>query len=78
MKGEFPLAKQVLVDQVFPAFQVDLPAALQESYTLDGFLRLIGEHPELQAVSVRKRRFGYMVHGNDLRGGPKSTSTAPA
>lgn len=62
MKGEFPIAKQVLADEVFPAFQVTPPEFAQETYTLDEFLAMIAAHPDLQAVSVFKRRFGYMVN----------------
>ena len=54
MKGEFPIAAQVLRDEVFPAFKVDgMPELTKDTYTL---------HPDLQAVSVEKIRYGYMVN----------------
>lgn len=62
MKGEFPIAAQVLRDDVFPAFQVTMPALDQETYTLDEFLRMVADHEDLQAVKVHKHRFGYMVN----------------
>lgn len=62
MKGEFPLAASVLAEEVFPAFQVTAPAFTAATYTLEEFLALIAAHPDLQAVKVRKRRFGYMVN----------------
>jgi len=62
MKGEFPIAKQVLVDDVFPAFQVEAPDFSQDTYTMDEFLGMIDAHPELQSVKVHKHRFGYMVN----------------
>jgi len=31
-------------------------------YTLDEFLKMISDHPDLQAVKVNKQRFGYMVN----------------
>ncbi len=62
MKGEFPLASSVLRDDVFPAFQVPPPEFSQETYTLDEFLQMIADHPDLQAVKVHKHRFGYMVN----------------
>ncbi len=62
MKGEFPIAATVLADEVFPAFQVDAPAFGQDSYTMDEFLAMIAAHSDLQAVKVRKHRFGYMVN----------------
>jgi len=62
MKSEFPIARQVLESEVFPAFQVDMPALEKETYTLDEFLAMVGTHPDLQAVRVSKHRFGYMVN----------------
>jgi len=63
MKGEFPIAVDVLRDDVFPAFQVDEPVFNQDEYTLEQFLAMIADHPQLQAVKVHKQRFGYMVNG---------------
>ncbi len=62
MKGEFPIAASVLTEEVFPAFMVEPPAFTQDTYTLDEFLDMIRAHPELQAVKVHKRRFGFMVN----------------
>lgn len=62
MKGTFPLPDAVLRDQVFPAFQVTLPALSPGDCGYEQFLGLIAAHPELQAVRVHKQRFGYMVH----------------
>nr|MEE4267875.1 hypothetical protein [Candidatus Krumholzibacteria bacterium] len=62
MKGEFPIAVSVLTEEVFPAFQVQAPAFDQDTYTLEQFLKMIADHPDLQAVKVRKHRFGYMVN----------------
>jgi hypothetical protein len=62
MKGEFPLAKAVLVEEVFPAFQVSMPDFAQDTYTYEEFMGMIAAHPDLQAVKVSKHRFGYMVN----------------
>jgi hypothetical protein len=62
MKSEFPIAREALESEVFPAFQVDMPALVKENYTLDEFLEMVGAHPDLQAVRVSKHRFGYMVN----------------
>ena len=62
MKGEFPIARAVLENEVYPAFQVEMPALTQDAYTLDEFLGMINSHPDLQAVKVSKHRFGYMVN----------------
>jgi hypothetical protein len=62
MKGEFPMKTEVLKNEVFPAFKVDIPAFDKDEYTLEEFLQMVKNHPDLQAVSVEKERFGYMVN----------------
>jgi hypothetical protein len=62
MKGEFPISVEVLANEVFPAFRVEMPDLNQERYTFDEFMHLIRIHPDLQAVRVHKQRFGYMVN----------------
>jgi len=63
MKGEFPIAKEVLENDVFPAFKVEgLPALTKAEYTYEEFIAMIKAHPDLQAVKVHKQRFGYMVN----------------
>ena len=62
MKAEFPISADTLRTDVYPAFQIDIPDFKKESYSLDEFLQMINEHPDLQAVRVKKHRFGYMVN----------------
>lgn len=62
MKAKFPITLEVLEQEVFAAFQVELPALAQDKYTNGEFLTIIGAHPDLLAVKVSKRRFGYMVN----------------
>jgi len=77
MKGEFPISKETLENDVFPAFQVEMPALTQDAYTLEEFLAMIDAHADLQGVKVHKQRFGYMVNdticevGNVLINGAK-------
>jgi len=77
MKGEFPITKEVLENDVFPAFQVEMPKLKKDSYTLEEFLGMIDAHSDLQGVKVHKQRFGYMVNdticevGNVLINGAK-------
>ena len=77
MKGEFPISKQVLENDVFPAFQVAMPTLTKDTYTLEEFLAMIDANPDLQRVRVHKQRFGYMVNntlcevGNVLINGAK-------
>ncbi len=62
MKGEFPMKVDVLKNEVFPAFKVEMPEFEKDEYTLEEFLEIVKNHPDLQAVSVEKQRFGYMVN----------------
>lgn len=62
MKADCPMSRELLLESVFPAFQVNAPELEQESYDYAGFLALIKGHPQLQAVTVKKQRFGYMVN----------------
>ena len=62
MKGEFPIAKEVLVNEVFPAFKVEMPELSKDKYTYDEFMEIVNNHSDLQAVRVHKHRFGYMVN----------------
>ncbi|MDR1762625.1 MAG: hypothetical protein LBR64_01535 [Dysgonamonadaceae bacterium] len=63
MKGEFPISAEVLEKEVFPAFKVNnLPKLDKAQYTLGEFLDIICSNPDLQAVTVEKVRYGYMVN----------------
>jgi hypothetical protein len=62
MKGEFPMAAEMLKNVVFPAFQVEMPELSKSEYTIDEFLQMIEDNSDLQAVKVHKERYGYMVN----------------
>jgi hypothetical protein len=62
MKGEFPIKASVLKNEVFPAFQVDMPELTKDVYTYDEFMEIIKNHRDLQAVRVNKERYGFMVN----------------
>lgn len=62
MKGEFPISKTVLQQEVFPTFMVEMPKIEKDTVSYDEFLQMIDAHPDLQAVRVHKQRFGYMVN----------------
>ena len=76
-KTEFPVTVDFLKSDIFPAFQVDFPDFENNEYTADEFLAMVKSHSDLQAVSVIKERFGYMVNdticevGNILINGAK-------
>ena len=77
MKVEFPISAHYLKSEIFPAFQIEIPILEKVQYTIDEFMAMINEHPDLKAVSVVKERFGYMVNdticevGNILINGEK-------
>ena len=79
-KTEFPVSMDFLKSDIFPAFQVDIPSLDKSEYTMDKFLELVKSQSELQAVSVVKERFGYMVNnticevGNVIINGAKVMS----
>ena len=63
MKGEFPMKAASLVEEVFPAFEVEMPDLKREEYTLDQYLsEVISPHPQLAAVRVFKRRFAFTIN----------------
>ncbi len=64
MKGEFPIKAEVLVNEVFPAFMVEMPILENEIVTYEEFIEMIRQHPDLAAVKVHKQRLGYMVNNS--------------
>ncbi len=62
MKAEFPISSEILKNDVFPAFKSEMPELTKDEYSMSEFLDMIEENSDLQAVSVHKERFGYMVN----------------
>ena len=63
MKGEFPMTAATLKEEVFPAFEVEMPDLTRDEYSLDQYLdEIIRPHPQLAPVSVMKRRFAFTVN----------------
>ncbi|MFN3554979.1 MAG: hypothetical protein ACK4VN_03340 [Bacteroidales bacterium] len=62
MKGEFPISRQVLQQEVFPAFNVKMPILDKDLYTFEEFLQIVKTSPYLLPVRVKKERYGYMVN----------------
>lgn len=62
MKAEFPISATILKNDVFSAFQVEMPKLTKDEYSMVEFLEMIERNPDLQAVRVHKERFGYMVN----------------
>ena len=62
MKAEFPIRSTILKNDVFPAFQTEMPELTKDEYSISEFMEMIETNPNLQAVKVHKERFGYMVN----------------
>jgi ribosomal protein L30/L7E len=62
VKTEFPIAAEELKNKIFPALEVTMPELNKTIYSYTEFIDLIYAHPDLQAVKVKKQRFGYMVN----------------
>ncbi len=63
MKGEFPMKASMLEEDVFPAFEVEMPGLERDEYTLDQYLdEVIRPHSQLAPVSVFKRRFAFTIN----------------
>jgi len=62
LKAEFPIRAEVLRNDIYPAFHVEIPNLNKEEYTLGEFIVMIESDPNLQTVNVFKERFGYMVN----------------
>lgn len=63
LKAEFPLNAATIEKEVFPAFGVQMPEFTRDSYTLSQFIEeVIRPHPDLTAVHVFKRRFGFTIN----------------
>ena len=60
MKGEFPMKAASLVEEVFPALEVEMPDLKRDEYTLDQYLsEVIIPHPKLAAVRGFKLRLAF-------------------
>jgi hypothetical protein len=62
LKVEFPLKADIIRTRIFPALQAEIPEIESEEYTLEEFLKLIDKHPDVQAVTLDKIRYGHKVN----------------
>lgn len=63
MKGSFPMKREMIEKEVFPAFSVALPEFKRDEYTLHQFLsEIVRPHRELTAVNVYKRRYAFTIN----------------
>jgi len=61
MKAEFPLPGSIISEQVFPSLKVPSPQLDKRSYSLDEFLSLMSNQPEIAVVRVHKIRYQFKV-----------------
>ncbi|MEA1986309.1 MAG: hypothetical protein U9N76_02315 [Candidatus Marinimicrobia bacterium] len=62
LKNEFPLKADFIKNDLFDAFQTECPDLEKDEYSYEEFMKLINDHKDLQAVNVKKHRFGFMVN----------------
>lgn len=72
LKLDFPLARQPINDEIFPALQLSAPPLEEETYTARQFLdKVIWTSSDVRQATVFKQRFhftieGCMIETNDL------------
>ena len=62
IKKDFPDSKQMLIDEIFPAFNANIPIIDTDELDKNRFLNIVKRHTDLFAVSVHKRRYAYIVN----------------
>ena len=62
IKVGFPISFDIMKNDIFPALLVELPSINSETFSISDLIQIVDTHPELQAVNVKKRRFGYLVN----------------
>lgn len=60
-KFQFPVKKDD-VATILKNMMVEVPLE-KETYTLDDFIAIVKEHPDLAAVDVQKKRYGFSIDG---------------
>lgn len=60
-KFQFPVKKND-VDEILKNMMVEVSLE-KETYTLDEFIAIVNEHPDLAAVDVQKKRYGFSIDG---------------
>jgi len=60
-KFQFPVKKDDIAE-ILKNMMVEVSLE-KESYTLDEFIAIVNEHPELAVVDVQKKRYGFSIDG---------------
>lgn len=61
MKTEFPVSADWIAEELFPVFKISSSRLPREVYRMEEFIDWVNQQPELTAVHVHKRRFGYYI-----------------
>jgi len=62
LKAEFPLKADFIKTDLFDAFKAECPELDKGEYLYEDFKKIIKDHKDLQAVNVKKHRFGFMIN----------------
>lgn len=62
LKEQFPLSGKIIEERIFPVLLPQPPVIEKRKYSLDAFIELLKNSPELLVVRVKKERFGYMIN----------------
>ncbi len=62
LKTEFPLKADFVKNEMFNAFKAECPNLDKAEYSYEDFMEIINNHKDLQAVNVKKHRFGFMIN----------------
>ena len=61
-KHEFPVSKELLNDQIFPALNADIPILNIFDIDISKFLGIAKRHKDLLTTPVHKKRYAYIVN----------------
>lgn len=62
MKQDFPISKQILIDEIFPVFKADIPIIENDVLDKKQFISIVKRQKNLLAVPVQKQRHAYIVN----------------
>jgi len=62
LKKDFPISNQFLIDEIFPALNIDSPIFNEDNLDKKQFIDIIKQHDNLLAVPVQKQRHAYIIN----------------
>jgi len=61
-KHKFPISKELLLNEIFPSLNADLPLLTKAEFDIKSFLNITKRHKDLLTVPVHKKRNAYIVN----------------